>query len=66
MRRQHMADYQQHKVQFTTLQEKLTGLKDKAQLQQSEQLHKQKKKPRPAEQGLGGNSHGCVFMRCFR
>ncbi|XP_044256282.1 uncharacterized protein LOC123006131 [Tribolium madens] len=47
LRRQHMAEYQQHKIQFTTLQEKLSTLKDKAQ---QNELHKQKKKPRPTEQ----------------
>ncbi|RZC37010.1 uncharacterized protein BDFB_001576 [Asbolus verrucosus] len=54
IRRQHMAEYQHHKLQRATLQEKLTSLKDKAQQQQqqqqTEQLHKQKKKPRPTEQ----------------
>jgi hypothetical protein len=59
LRRQHMADYQQHKVQFTKLQEKLTSVKDKVQQQhQTEQLHKQKKKPRPTEQGT---SYECVI-----
>jgi hypothetical protein len=54
-----MADYQQHKVQFTKLQEKLTSVKDKVQQQhQTEQLHKQKKKPRPTEQGT---SYECVI-----
>lgn len=53
LRRQHMAEYQQHKLQFNALQEKLSTLKDKAvQQQQNELLHKQKKKPRPTEQGF--------------
>lgn len=44
-----MSEYQQHKIQFTSLQEKLLNAKDKAQ---QEQLHKQKKKPRPTDQGM--------------
>lgn len=51
-----MSEYQQHKIQFTSLQEKL--LSDKAQ---QEQLHKQKKKPRPTDQGI----KRCIMRTTF-
>lgn len=52
-----MQQYQQHKQQYNTLKDKLDFLKTRSQLSQQlpsspSQQQKQKKKPRPLEQGL--------------
>ncbi|KAF2881192.1 hypothetical protein ILUMI_24976 [Ignelater luminosus] len=54
IRRQHMAQYQYHKRQYNSLEEKLTFLKTRMQMAQPPHLpsqqQKQKKKPRPVDQ----------------
>ncbi|KAK4871640.1 hypothetical protein RN001_015764 [Aquatica leii] len=55
VRRQHMAQYQYHKRQYNSLEEKLSFYKARSQMSQQSnspvlQQQKQKKKPRPTEQ----------------